>query len=106
MEPVLSICCPRNQRSNSRVCVFALAWLDFAFGLHLPLGGRQRQQALKSEAAVDGNRKEVADRVASFPARLLIAVSRKTVLAVIPLVSTNAISLFLIVLIHLCSVLS
>ena len=48
---------------------FSLVGLFFAFSLVI-LVGLATAAALKLEAAVDGNRKEVGDRVASLPGRL------------------------------------
>ena len=55
-----SICCPHFS--------FCSAWF-FLFRLQFSLGGATAA-APKSEAAVDGDRRKVADRVASFAARL------------------------------------
>ena len=69
MGPVLSICCPQIRfRFRFREISFSVSFACLAcfFSLFF-LGGATAAAALKSEAAVDGNRKEVADR---FPARL------------------------------------
>lgn len=46
---------------------FAFVWLGFCFFVFL---GGATAAAMKSKAAVVGNRKELANRAASFPARL------------------------------------
>ena len=69
VEPVRSICCLRIRLGESFVCSCAVVrlvlWL-FAFIFH----GRVTTAALKSEAAVDGNRMDMADCMASLQARL------------------------------------
>ena len=72
MNPVLlSICCPRVRIPIRDIFAFFsfFCGLVFAFHLHSLLDWATAA-ALKLEAAVDGNKMEVADRGASFPARL------------------------------------
>ena len=92
MEPVLSICCPRIHNRFRESFVFFVFLLPFssffAFFLLLFFLGRATAAAPKSEAAVDGNRKEVADRVASLQAGLGNK-ERNTMLLVLPLCSVD-----------------
>ena len=65
MEPELSVCGPRNRirfRESSGFS-FAVVWFIFCVLPSFFLVGAIAT-ALKSEAAVDGNRKDVADHVA------------------------------------------
>ena len=100
MKSVAS-CCPRIQIrfQESFDILFAVARLVFrsSFLVSCFLGGAT-VAALKSEAAVDGNRKEVADRVASLEARLDNR-ELKTMLLVLPLCGTSTSNLIFISLI-------
>ena len=74
MEPVLSVCRPRIRirlRDKSIRSIFYFT-VRLVFLLFLPsfFCRGATAVALKSEAAVDGNRKEVADRVSSVQPRL------------------------------------